>query len=323
MGSPPVFAERSGGTPQAPTLLTTPPPRRSPAASPPFASKIGAGRIQAVLLGAAGVGKTALAQRLLGQDSRCSSSLAPAPMSPAVAAKCSAAPPPTVGVDFATRSVALDGGPPVRLHLWDTSGQERFRELGETYLCELEAHDTIILVYSSTDAASLEEVCLQARRALRLTKSKPQLALVATKADLEPREVSAEEGRARAEELGASAFVEVSCPAMAARAASFMPAEPEYLATRQAIEAQLLRPLLRRCREHAPPPGTMTGFTPSRIGATGAGATPGSRPPSTDRRRQAGGGKTPPRTRAPQAPQAAAKAPFACGALRRCLRLVA
>merc|ERR1740123_2914965 len=170
-----------------PTLLTT--PRRHVVAAPPSlaSQKIGAGRIQAVLLGAAGVGKTALAQRILGQDGMCSSRMAPT-TSPAGASKYSGAPPPTVGVDFATRSVALDGGTAVRLHLWDTSGQERFRELGETYLTELEAHDAVIVVYAASDAGSLEEACEHARRARRLTKGTVQMALVATKADVGPRE---------------------------------------------------------------------------------------------------------------------------------------
>ncbi len=53
---------------------------------------------------------------------------------------------PTVGVDFVSKSIQVDGKT-IRLQLWDTAGQERFRSLIPSYIRD--SH-VIILVYDIT-----------------------------------------------------------------------------------------------------------------------------------------------------------------------------
>ena len=51
-------------------------------------------------------------------------------------------------MDFENREVDLDGGPRVKLQLWDTAGQEKFRSLASTYY---RGAAGIAVVYDVTD----------------------------------------------------------------------------------------------------------------------------------------------------------------------------
>jgi small GTP-binding protein len=39
----------------------------------------------------------------------------------------------TIGVDFKTRTVQVDGDSIVKVQIWDTAGQERFRSISHAY----------------------------------------------------------------------------------------------------------------------------------------------------------------------------------------------
>lgn len=277
---------------RAPTLLEAAPctsghwpaVEASPSSSSPapaISKRLGTCRVRAVLLGDAGVGKTALAGRILGHEK---------------------APLPTMGVDFATRLVCLDDEAPLQLHLWDTSGQERFKSLADAHLRDMEEHDAIIAVYATSDAGSLEAACERVRQAQRCARGRPRLALVGAKADTEPRAVTAEAARAKAEELGAVLFVEVCCPAAAAASdgndRSTMPPPSPPLATRRAVEQQLVRPLLRACLERMPSAAEAAHSKPSLTHRDGRAQTP---PP----------------------PKAAARPASGLASLCRCLRFMA
>lgn len=221
---------------------------------------IGVGRIKAVVIGGPSVGKTALVQRIFGQDALCgplprSEPSAPyaAPMGPS--AKSSAGPAPTVGVDFATRSVCLDAGTcPVRLHLWDASGQDRFQSLVNGYLEDLEDHDAVIIVYDISRSDTLEEARVHAQRIRRIARGEPQIALVGAKADSTSRQVTSSEGKAKAADMGAGVFAEIACfPVGNEGFSTARPPSNDVLITRSAIEQRLLRPLLRQCRDAAGP----------------------------------------------------------------------
>jgi len=297
---------------EAPTLLTGPPSMPGRDTMPPSLSpqKVGAagptGRFQVLLLGASGVGKTALARRILGQDVSLGAALTPGSHSPSVVSTSTSVHSPTIGVDFSTRSVCLDGGKPVRLHMWDASGQPRFKMFCEDCLHKMDSHDAVVLVYSAADSSSLEEACALALQVAQLAKGQPQMALVATKADVEPREVDREVGRSRAAELGISIFLEVKLPTDeqaegAARAAAATP--------RNEIEAQLLRPLLRQCREQA------ASVEPrwSMCSEQDAAASPSRGKQHMKREARSHGASTP----------RASASLLACTAMRRCLRFAA
>mmetsp|Transcript_13563 Transcript_13563/g.29840 ORF Transcript_13563/g.29840 Transcript_13563/m.29840 type:complete len:263 (-) Transcript_13563:109-897(-) len=213
---------------------------------------IGAGRIKVVVIGGQGVGKTSLTHKIICQDlPLCLPNQGTLENN---ASDQGSGPEPTIGVDFSTRSVSLDCGTcPARLHLWDTSGQERFRSLAEGYIADLEDYDAVIAVFDTTRKESLEEAVEQLRRAKKLAQGTPQMSLVGTKADLtEQRAVTVAEGLAAAQELGAL-FVETANPPGHGDYSTARLPNVGVLSARSGIEDALLRPLLRRCREVAPP----------------------------------------------------------------------
>lgn len=133
-----------------------------------------------VVVGAPGVGKTSLVRLLLGAPAGAASRGAPRACDLAAGAGHpghDGGPEPTVGADFCTRAVFLDGtARPVRLHLWDTSGQERFRSVVEPCITGLEDHDAIVVVYDTSASESLEEANALIVRARRLAAGSPQVA---------------------------------------------------------------------------------------------------------------------------------------------------
>jgi small GTP-binding protein len=61
----------------------------------------------------------------------------------------------TIGAAFLQQTVRLRDGSQVKLHIWDTGGQERFRSMSSLYYRDAAA---AILVYDCTDPASFESV---------------------------------------------------------------------------------------------------------------------------------------------------------------------
>jgi small GTP-binding protein len=88
-----------------------------------------------VLLGEAGVGKTAFVAQIMQE-----------PLEDAYA--------PTVGAHFASRTVALPSGD-CTLHLWDTAGQELYRSMVGFYAREARA---CVIVFDLTNQGSFEKV---------------------------------------------------------------------------------------------------------------------------------------------------------------------
>ncbi|NXK46132.1 RAB42 protein, partial [Chauna torquata] len=116
-----------------------------------------------------------------------------------------AAPCPTVGVDFYSRTVPLPPAGKAKLQLWDTAGQERFRSITRSFYRSAAG---VLLVFDLTNRASFERVPEWYREAAgdRATA----FVLVGHKSDLAAeRAVSAEEAGRLAASLG-MAFVETS-----------------------------------------------------------------------------------------------------------------
>ena len=112
----------------------------------------------------------------------------------------------TIGVDYRFRTLQI-GGKTVKVQVFDTSGQERYRSTTASYYRKT---DAIILVYDTTDKESfhnltdwLQEIYLHAPE----TICKPS---VGNKSDLEAdKKVTSEEAKYYARELGL-AFAETS-----------------------------------------------------------------------------------------------------------------
>ncbi|BGP50237.1 hypothetical protein JCM10450v2_006153 [Rhodotorula kratochvilovae] len=100
------------------TPLPAPPPPGAPPSSPPV--------LKAILIGDASTGKTSLRARFVAGT-----------YSPAYRA--------TIGCDFLSRRMEVEGEEEVGMQVWDTAGQERFRSLAPAFY---RASDACILVYS-------------------------------------------------------------------------------------------------------------------------------------------------------------------------------
>ncbi|EME32783.1 Rab family, other [Galdieria sulphuraria] len=115
----------------------------------------------------------------------------------------------TIGIDFLSKTMYLEDRT-VRLQLWDTAGQERFRSLIPSYIRD---SSVAVIVYDVTNRASF----LSVNRWLEEVKNERGedvvLVLVGNKTDqAERRQVSTEEGEAKAKEYGIM-FMETSAKA--------------------------------------------------------------------------------------------------------------
>ena len=93
----------------------------------------------------------------------------------------------------------------VKLHLWDFSGQKKFRSLLKAYIKETKA---ILLVYNITDESSFLALNDWIKE-IKKYEVNPIIVLVGQKCDLENRIISEERGRELANELGVE-FFEIS-----------------------------------------------------------------------------------------------------------------
>jgi len=143
--------------------------------------------IKAVIVGDSGVGKTSLILRLTVNEFR----------EDFIS---------TIGVDFKLRTVKIDNIT-VKMQLWDTAGQERFRTITRNFFRGSRA---AMVVYDITKRSSFEHVNGWLQDFVNSGAEEFAKILVGTKCDQESlREVSFEEGRAKAEELDME-FIETS-----------------------------------------------------------------------------------------------------------------
>lgn len=217
------------------------------------------------MLGNQGVGKSALVRWLLGREQGV----------PATPRSMNGGDfdTPTVGVDFASKAVQMEQGEwPLRLHLWDTSGQERFHSLVDTHLSDLDGSDAVVIVYDVSDRGSFEAVDSWVEKARRLARDSPQIALLANKSDKAlagQREVPTEEGQRKADEIGAVLFVE-TC----AKASDDGGAKPDADRLSHLFTKSLLRRCCAAARPAEPcgngsdvPPEPLKGVASARSGA--------------------------------------------------------
>ena len=112
----------------------------------------------------------------------------------------------TVGVGFGWRIIPIRGKR-VKLHLWDTAGQEGFRSVTRAYY---RMASVAMLVYDVTKRSTFEAVDAWWHEVSAHTAFELVYVLVGNKTDLETnRQVSSEEGSALAASIGAM-FCETS-----------------------------------------------------------------------------------------------------------------
>lgn len=112
----------------------------------------------------------------------------------------------TIGVDFKIKTVKIAGST-IKLQIWDTAGQELFRNITTSYYRGAQA---IIIVYDVTSLASFSHIDSWITEVEKNCHDKIDLLLVGNKADLESeRKISQEEGKEKAKALNVD-FLETS-----------------------------------------------------------------------------------------------------------------
>jgi Ras-related protein Rab-6A len=115
----------------------------------------------------------------------------------------------TIGIDFLSKTMYLEDRT-VRLQLWDTAGQERFRSLIPSYIRD---SSVAVVVYDVTARASFLSVHRWVEEVRAERGGDVVVVVVGNKTDLvDKRQVSIEEGDAKARELGVL-FIETSAKA--------------------------------------------------------------------------------------------------------------
>ena len=115
----------------------------------------------------------------------------------------------TLGIDFKQKKIKLKDGRDVRLRIFDTAGQERFKAVSVSFIKKA---DGVILIYDISDIESFEAVDNWIKSIREIGKDKLPIILVGNKCDLsdDKRQVSLKEGQDKANEFNIP-FYETSC----------------------------------------------------------------------------------------------------------------
>lgn len=118
---------------------------------------------------------------------------------------------PTIGVEFATKTVALESGGTVKAQIWDTAGQERYRAITTAHYRRAVG---ALLVYDITQQKTFQNVKRWVEELRDHAEPDIVIMLVGNKADLierspDSREVPLESARQMAERNG-MLFIETS-----------------------------------------------------------------------------------------------------------------
>ena len=124
----------------------------------------------------------------------------------------------TIGVEFATRSVSIEGKT-IKAQIWDTAGQERYRAITSAYY---RGAVGALVVFDITKDISFENVEKWLAELEENATAEITMMLVGNKTDLAPqRMVSTEQGKAFAAERGIT-FLEASALTSSNVEASFL-----------------------------------------------------------------------------------------------------
>ena len=115
----------------------------------------------------------------------------------------------TLGIDFKQKKLKLKNGQEVRLRIYDTAGQERFKSVAVSFIKKAEG---VILIYDIGNKATFESLEEWIKNIKESGKENLPIILVGNKCDLPPekRQVELIEGKDKAEEFNIP-FFETSC----------------------------------------------------------------------------------------------------------------
>jgi len=105
----------------------------------------------------------------------------------------------TIGVEFGSRTITVSGQQ-VKLQIWDTAGQEKFRSITRSYYRDAAG---ALLVYDITRRETFDHLTAWLEDCRKYSSQDTTIMLIGNKADLEhSRVVQTEEGKKFAEENG-------------------------------------------------------------------------------------------------------------------------
>ena len=115
----------------------------------------------------------------------------------------------TLGIDFKQKKIKLKDGRDVRLRIFDTAGQERFKSVSASFIKKA---DGVILIYDIGNLESFEAVENWIKSIREIGKDNLPIILVGNKCDLpdDKRMISLKEGQDKADEFNIP-FYETSC----------------------------------------------------------------------------------------------------------------
>ena len=115
----------------------------------------------------------------------------------------------TLGIDFKQKKLKLKNGQEIRLRIYDTAGQERFKSVAISFIKKAEG---VILIYDIGNKATFESLEEWIKNIKESGKENLPIILVGNKCDLPPekRQVELIEGKDKAEEFNLP-FFETSC----------------------------------------------------------------------------------------------------------------
>ena len=106
----------------------------------------------------------------------------------------------TIGLDYRLKTMKLKSGKDIKLQIWDTAGQDRFRAITKNYY---KGSHGIILIYDVTNLQTFENVKNWVSQIREEAANNVVIYIAANKIDMETeRKVSRQEGESLAQELG-------------------------------------------------------------------------------------------------------------------------
>ena len=106
----------------------------------------------------------------------------------------------TIGLDYRLKTMTLKSGKVIKLQIWDTAGQDRFRAITKNYYKG--AHG-IILIYDVTSLQTYENVKTWINQIREEAPANVIIFIAGNKIDIEEeRKVKTEEGKKLADEFG-------------------------------------------------------------------------------------------------------------------------
>ena len=106
----------------------------------------------------------------------------------------------TIGLDYRLKSMALKSGKNIKLQIWDTAGQDRFRAITKNYY---KGANGIILIYDVTSQKTYDNVKNWVTQIREEASPNVVVYLCGNKIDMkEERKIKEEDGKKLAEEYG-------------------------------------------------------------------------------------------------------------------------